>query len=185
MMAWKKDHGEMGEPLGTWGYAIRLLEVLGFVGGSLAVPLVLRAAPYCEGCQRYMRTRQVGYIPASVPSRRVKKSDAAATASYEAELQQAFGQGKERVDSIQQLAVSSQTAAFQTAISELEAAQKETLKLPIRFSLQLVHCRRCFCGSLVAKQLIGQGQHMKQTECARAELAAEFVRAVCDSRKRA
>ena len=79
--AWRQSDGSVGEPLGAWGYFFRGLEVLGFVGGGLIVPLVLRKAPYCPECQRYMKTRQLGLVPASVPAKKVKKSDLAGKAA--------------------------------------------------------------------------------------------------------
>ncbi|HSY20225.1 MAG TPA: hypothetical protein VK815_17905 [Candidatus Acidoferrales bacterium] len=178
-MAWKKDNGEAGEPLGAWGYGVRLLEILGFVGGSLIVPLALHKAPYCESCQRYMRTRQLAPVPASVPIKKVKKSDAAATAAYQAEQESAFATGKQTVDSIQALAVGDKAGDFQKLMADLGLTKKQTAKLPGRFTLAVVHCRRCFGGSLVVKHLLGQGNNIKQTEVSRAELHPEFVRSIC------
>jgi hypothetical protein len=179
MMAWKKDNGELGEPLGAWGYAVRALEILGFVGGGLIVPLLMRKAPYCEACQRYMRTRQLGFVPASVPIKKVKKSDIAGTAAYQTEQQQASDNGKQTVESLKLLAIGDKAGDFQKTIADLALSKKQTMKLPGRFSLQMVHCRRCFAGSLVAKLLLGQGKQMKQSEFTRAELHSEFVRSIC------
>ena len=64
--SWQQKDGTAGSPLGVWGYAFRLLEIVGFCGGSLAVPLLLRAVPYCESCQSYMKTKEAGLLPASV-----------------------------------------------------------------------------------------------------------------------
>src|SRR5882762_1919210 len=75
--AWKKHDGSGGEPLGLWGYAFRGLEIVGFAAGGLLVPALLSKAPYCESCRRYMRTRQLGLVPGSVPAKKVKKSDLA------------------------------------------------------------------------------------------------------------
>jgi hypothetical protein len=179
MMAWKQNSGEVGQPLGAWGYGVRLLEILGFVGGGLIVPLVLRKSPYCEACQRYMRTRQFGFVPASMPVKKVKKSDIVGTAAYQTEQQQAFENGKQTVESVKQLAIGDKVGDFQKMVVDLGLSKKQTLKLPGRFSLQVVHCRRCFAGSLVAKLLLGQGQHMKQSEFTRADLHPEFVRSIC------
>jgi uncharacterized membrane protein len=184
MMAWKNDRGELGAPLGSWGYALRVLEVLGFAGGGLIVPLILRKSPYCETCQRYMRTRQLGLVPASVPVKKVKKSDVAGMAAYESEQQQASEHGKQTVESLKQLALGDQTGDFQKLIGELGLSKKQTMKLPCRFSLQLAHCRRCFSGSLVVKQLLGQGKQLKQSEFDRAELHPEFVRSLCQPQQK-
>jgi hypothetical protein len=176
--AWKQDNGSMGEPLGMWGYFFRSLEVIGFVGGSMIVPLVLRKAPYCADCQLYMKTRQLALVPASVPAKRVKKSDAAGQAAYQEEQQKAFSGGKQTCDTIQQLAVGNSSGDFKRKIDELQLGKKAASKLPGRFSLQLVHCKKCFAGKFVAKLLTGQGKQLKQTEVARADLHQEFVRSV-------
>jgi hypothetical protein len=176
--AWRQSDGSVGEPLGAWGYFFRGLEVLGFVGGGLIVPLVLRKAPYCPECQRYMKTRQLGLVPASVPAKKVKKSDLAGKAAYEAEQQQSLDGGKQTVAAIQQFASGNQTAEFRTKLEELQLGKKQAARLPIRFNLELVHCKRCFGGRLVAKMLTGQGKQLKKTDFASTDLRPEFVRSM-------
>ncbi|MGO9001039.1 MAG: hypothetical protein ACLQHM_03635 [Limisphaerales bacterium] len=176
---WKQDNGSPGTPRGVWGYAFRGLEILGFAAGGLIVPLVLRKKPYCQACQRYMRTRQLGLAPASVPAKKVKKSDAAGLAAYEAEQQQAFDCGKQTIESLQQHAAGAKTADFQKMLAELKPGRKQTAKLSKRFSLQLVHCNRCYAGQFVVKQLLGQGKQLKQTDFSSTELHSEFTRSVC------
>jgi hypothetical protein len=177
--AWRQNDGSPGKPLGAGGYAFRGLEIVGFAAGGLIVPLVLRKKPYCQACQRYMRTRQLGLAPASVPVKKVKKSDAAGLAAYEAEQQQAFDRGKQTVEALQQHAAGAKTADFQKILTELEPGKKQTAKLPKRFSLQLVHCNRCYAGQFVVKQLLGQGKQLKQTDFSSTELHPDFARSVC------
>ncbi len=72
--AWKHEHdGGSGEPLGIYGYFFRFLEIAGFVGGGLIVPAALRKTPYCQACRRYMRTRALSTIAASVPAKKFKE----------------------------------------------------------------------------------------------------------------
>lgn len=176
--AWKQENGTEGEPLGVWGYFFRGLEVVGFVGGGLIVPLLLRKAPYCAECQLYMKTRQLALVPASVPAKKVKKSDLAAKEAYDASQQQAFDAGKQTIAGIQQLATANNTADFQKRIEELRPGKNSAGKLPGRFSMQLVHCKRCYTGQIISKLLVGQGKHLKQTEFARTDLHQEFVRSI-------
>lgn len=176
--AWKQENGTEGEPLGVWGYFFRGLEVVGFVAGGLIVPLVLRKAPYCADCQLYMKTRQLALVPASVPAKKVKKSDLAAKEAYDASQQQAFDAGKQTIAGIQQLATANNTAEFQRKIEELKPGKKSAAKLPGRFSMQLVHCKRCFAGRITSNLLVGQGKQLKKTEFARTDLHQEFVRSV-------
>jgi hypothetical protein len=176
--AWKQENGSAGEPLGVWGYFFRALEVVGFVAGGLIVPLVLRKAPYCAECQLYMKTRQLGLVPASVQAKKIKKSDLEGKAAYDASQQQAFDSGKQTITGIQQLATANNTADFQKRIEELKPGRKSASSLPGRFSVQLVHCKRCYAGQIISMLLVGQGKHLKRTEFARADLHQEFVRSV-------
>jgi hypothetical protein len=176
--AWKQKDGTQGEPLGAWGYAFRGLEVLGFVAGGLIVPIVLRKAPYCDVCQRYMRQKQLALFAASVPARKVKKSDIAGLEAYKAEQEQALETGKQTWERLRQLAEKNQAADFQKAVSELGAGSKQAAKLPIRLSMKLVSCARCQGGWLLVHLVSGQGRELKQTEFARADVHPEFVRGV-------
>jgi uncharacterized membrane protein len=176
--AWKQDNGTAGQPLGLWGYAFRGLEVIGFVGGSIIVPALLRKAPYCHACQRYMRTRQLGLIPASVQVKKVKKSDVAGLAAYEAEQSLALAAGTGAWEALQKLAADANAAGFQKSLADLAPGKKAAAKLPRRLSVHLVQCNRCYSGWLLAKTVTGQGNQIKQTEFARADLHPEFVRAV-------
>lgn len=177
--AWKQSDGSMGQPLGVWGYAFRGLEIIGFAAGGLIVPLVLRKKPYCQACQRYMRTRQLGLVPASVPVKKVKKSDAAGLAAYQAEQQRALDNGKQTVETLRQHAAGARPAEFQKILAELGPGKKQTARLPGRFSLQLIHCKRCFAGQFAVKLLLGQGKNIKQTEVSNTELNSEFARSLC------
>jgi hypothetical protein len=178
--AWKKSNGESGDPLGVWGYFFRGLEILGFLLGGLIVPLILRKAPYCQACQRYMRTRQLALVPASVPAKKVKKADVAGLAAQEAEQQQAFEGGQRTIESLQQLAAGNKSHDFLKILADLRPLRKKTASLPARFNLELIHCRRCHVGSLVAQLFLGQGQHIKHSEFGRTSLHPEFVRALAE-----
>jgi hypothetical protein len=176
--AWKQNDGSMGQPMGVWGYCFRGLEILGFVGGSLIIPLVLGKQPYCPDCQRYMKTRELVTVPASVPVRKVKKSDAAGQAAYEQEQTQALENGKQTVTIARDQAAAGKGQEFENKLAELKAGSKAARNLPIRFNLRLVHCPRCFAGQYVASLLIGKGNQIKQSEFTRAALNPEFVRSV-------
>lgn len=176
--AWKDDKGGQGEPLGVWGYAFRGLEVIGFVAGGLIVPAVMRKAPYCPACQRYMRSRQIGVLPAAVPVRKVKKSDAAGLEAYQTEKEQALEKGKRTWEQLRQLALESKAADFQKVLAELEPSKKATAKLPLRLVLKLVSCGRCQSGWLQCSLLSVKGRNVTQTEVGRAEVLPEFVRSL-------
>jgi hypothetical protein len=176
--AWKERDGSMGQPLGVWGYFFRGLEVLGFAGGGVFVPFLLRKKPYCDSCRRYMRTRTLGYLPASIPVKKVKKSDEAGLAAYQAEQEQAATAGQRSWERLQQLAGAGKASEFQTALGESKIGPKQAIKLPRRLSLHLSSCRRCMSGALLARMVTGQGNQVKQTEFGRTELHPDFVRSL-------
>ncbi len=177
--AWKHDHdGGHGEPLGIWGYFFRGLEIVGFVGGSMIVPALLRKAPYCQACRRYMRTKQLSLLAASVPVKKFKKADTAGLAAYTAEQEEAFARGKRITEILQKLAGDGQAPEFKQTLAELEPKRKQAAKLPHRLSLHLVSCKRCQSGSLLVKLVSGQGKQLKMVELARNEVQPEFVRSI-------
>jgi hypothetical protein len=174
--AWQQRNGAAGAPLGLWGYAFRGLEVLGFLGGSMIVPLLLRNKPYCQPCRRYMRTRALIVWAASVPSRKIKKSYPAALESYEAEQIQADENGRKVWTALKEAASASKASEFQEMILSLQPQKKAAAKLPQRLILKLVHCRRCCSGRLQLDLIAGQGRELKQTELEQVPLQNEFVR---------
>jgi hypothetical protein len=180
--SWKQDNGQQGQPLGVWGYAFRLLEIAGFAGGGLIIPAVMRSVPYCQSCQRYMRTKQLVVFPGSVPARKVKKSDTAATAAYEAEQLKAYEDGKQTWEKLKENATNARGTEFRTKLTELESGTKPAMKLPRRFSLKLVCCKRCSSGWLQVHELTGQGKQLKTADFGRLDLTAEFVRSVWTDR---
>jgi hypothetical protein len=176
--AWKQDDGSPGQPLGMWGYFFRGLEILGFAAAGLIVPAALRKSPYCEPCQRYMRTKVLCLIPASLPRKKIKKRDTEGKANHEAEQNQAFERGKGLLESLRLAAVANKSPEFQTALTELGARRKETGKLPLRISVSLVRCLGCHSGSLEVALLAGQGNKIQRTGLGATPLEQDFVRAI-------
>ena len=177
-IAWKQKNGEMGEPLGAWGYGLRALEITGFVLGGLIVPAVMSARPYCDRCRRYMKTRELGVIPAAVPYRKVKKSDEAGTAAYAEEQQRALDEGTARYNRLCELAAAGDAAAFQAELAPLAAGRKAADKLPNRYHMSLVRCEGCHSGRLTANLLSGTGDKTQTTPMEPVELSPEFVRQI-------
>ena len=125
-----------------------------------------------------MRTRQLGLIPASVPLKKVKKSDAAGQAAHQAEQEQAFEIGKKTWETLQERGEKNQGSEFAKLVVDLQPGRKQTVKLPQKITLQLVSCSQCHSGWLQARLIIGQGREIKQIEFGRAELNSEFVRSL-------
>jgi hypothetical protein len=175
-IAWE-DHGKLGQPLGAWGYALRALEVSGFVGGGVLVPVVLRRKPYCDGCQRYMRTRRLCVLPAGVsPSRNpfmgAEKKQERATAA-----QAAYTQALADVNALYEAATRGGDAAFHSTLEMCapQAEQRQYKKLTGFVSVDLVHCRSCNDGRLTATYLELRGRNYVSRSLSQHPLARDRV----------
>lgn len=176
--AWKDEHSDKpGEALGAAGYFFVLLEIAGFVGGSLIVPGVLMKRPYCELCQVYMKRKSLATIAASVRPRKVKKTDEAGTTAYAAEQQAAYQQGSGQLNEFARLAAAGEVAGFRQHVTSLASSRKPASKLPARMTVTLVRCRGCNSGYLDATLLTGQGKQIKRQSLARFDLSPDFVAA--------
>jgi hypothetical protein len=162
------DHGKRGAPLGAWGYALRVGDVIGFSGGGLAIPLVLRKLPYCAACGVYMRSPVVALLPAGLEPKRVSKKDAGALAAREAQAKEAFARGQAALERLFDAGRMGDAAAFGVAVTE-EAPRvrnRATGKLAARIQVKVVHCPRCHAGELRAAVMTGQGKQLKVTPLA-------------------
>ncbi len=162
--AWK-EHDKLGSPLGAWGYLLRAGEIVGFCGGGLLTPFLLRKMPYCASCKAYMRQTVVALIPAAVPFRKVSKKDTAGLAARDTEARDAFARGEEALAKVFAAGQSGDAVAFASAVSEAGpvSAQRAANKLPARIQVRVVRCRRCGAGELRASLVAGQGQQVKIT----------------------
>jgi len=160
--AWK-DHGELGAPLGAWGYLLRAGEIVGFCGGGLLTPFLLRNMPYCASCKVYMRQPVVAVIPAGTKLRKVSKKDAAGLAARDQEAREAYARGEAALAKVLAAGQSGDAAAFASAVAEAGPlpAQRAANKLPARIQVRLVRCRRCGAGELRASLVTGQGKQIK------------------------
>jgi len=179
--AWE-DKGKPGKPLGLWGYGLRALEIVGFVLGSLVVPIILRSRPYCEGCQMYFRRRELGLLPAGVVPRKIKKRDAEALAAHEQEQERAWEAGQDLLRALAGKAGEGDADGFRALLAPHEGNKKAYSKLSARIALSIDHCPGCCNGLLNAAVLRGQGNKIQRTALGPTPLAPEFVRAFLDPR---
>ncbi|HEX4084720.1 MAG TPA: hypothetical protein VHY22_07415 [Chthoniobacteraceae bacterium] len=162
--AFKSSDGTSANAMGVWGYAFRFLEVAGFAAAGVIIPLFVRGIPYCESCQRYMRRKVATALPASVPARKIKKSDAAALAAYQEENRQAAESAAKALDTLSEMAASRETASLTDSLTALRPGTVAANNRPFRYSLSLYLCRTCPAGDLVAIPLSGQGKKLKRGE---------------------
>lgn len=180
---WKsQDSSGEGTHLGAWGYGCRAMEVIGFALGGLIVPAVLMKKPYCDNCRRYMKFRSLGTVPGSAPAKKIKKSDAAGKAAYEAEQQTAVASAQGLLEMLKQMAAGGRADDFRNAVTPLKIGGKAAMKLPIRYRLALSSCGKCAAGSLRIWQITGRGKQLKQVELPPSEASPEFVTAISAKR---
>ncbi|HEX9952819.1 MAG TPA: hypothetical protein VGB53_13685 [Rubricoccaceae bacterium] len=172
------DEGVVGQPLGAWGYGVRGLELLGFVGGALLIPTGIRSKPYCETCGRYMKTRQLGMLPASVKERRMWRKPDDEKAAYAADQETAFAQGQTVHDGLFALAGAGNAPAFADAVRLMKDSTKDAGKLPTRLVVHLSACPTCRLGMLSSQVMRVQGRHVSTSFLASAPVAPEVVRAL-------
>jgi hypothetical protein len=161
--AWN-DHGKQGEPLGGWGYFFLGLGVVGFALGGLAAPAILMKVAYCERCALYMKSRQLAWVPASVPTRRVSKKDPAAQVAYAEEQNRAATGASTVLARMTELAARGDGLAIKSALADHPAgggAARKINRLPARLRVRLVRCRECGGGHIQPAMVTGQGRGIK------------------------
>ena len=172
---WVED-GQQGAPFGAWGYGMRALEIGGFALGGIVAPAILFALPYCDKCQVYMRSKELGLLPAGVTPKRIKKKDVEAQQAYEQELREALEGGKQLVNQMIEMVNASNADAFKSVLNEHAARKKEIGLLTSRITIKLNYCRRCGSGTVIFQLATGQGQNISLSEIGKCEADAAFVR---------
>ncbi len=170
-VAFRKDNGEAGEPLGMLGYGLRALDLVGFLLGGLAIPLALRARPFCDACNRYMQTKTVGAMRFTLAPRLVRDK----TPEREEErqkLKDASAKGMEAIFA----AAGRDAASLREAIgTHAPLSNKQAVKASHRIEVRLVRCQGCNRGSLLADQLVPHGRSVQRQNLRKQELAPPIV----------
>ncbi len=176
--AFESKDGSPGESLGGWGYVFRLLEVAGFAFGGMIAPLILRSKPYCETCQVYMRTKNLGLLPAGIRPQKIKKKDAEAQALFQQEHEAAWEKGMQNLEELRRAAAEGKTSQFNEILEAHQQNQKEIGKLTTRIAVSLSSCPSCHVGMLNAAQLSGQGDKIVRQDLGSSEVNPGLAREV-------
>ena len=176
--AWIDKSGKMGSPVGLWGYGLRALEIVGFTGGGAIVPAILMSVPYCDDCHIYMKTRELAQYASSIPIVKIKKNDAAGQEAHDKAQEEAHAKGLAHVQSLNQFVTDNNAAAFKTYIEAVKPEQKAIKKLPRRVQINLISCKCCAKGHIIAALLTVNGDQVIPLELSKTELPPEFVRQI-------
>lgn len=172
--AWD-DKGKPGQPFGIWGYGMRALEVAGFALGGVIAPAILMSLPYCSRCQVYMKDKEIGWLPAGIKPRKVKKKDTEGLEEYAREQQQALDEGQALTNQMMECAANANSDDFSRLLGEHQSNKKEIQKQTSRVMLKLQHCPKCGSGDLIASVITGFGEEAQTVEVARQGVTHEFV----------
>jgi hypothetical protein len=180
--AWNKRGAgnQPGEPLGGWGYVFVLLGAAGFILSGLIAPAVLSATPYCARCQRYMKTKLLGVLPASVPAKKIAKSDQTAQEAHVKEQEQAAVNADAAVA---RLGAAIAEGRADVVKYELLAAgpAKGNEHLPSRVRVSLTWCKSCREGQMIVALVSGVGQTLQETKLTEQPVPATFVGAILEN----
>jgi len=172
--AWKKS-GKMGDPLGVWGYALRALEVSGFVFGGLVGAMILKASPYCEPCGLYMRKRKLAVLPASITPRKFRKGDPQEQ-PHEAQQNQALTAAHAVIESLAEAGKGGDEGLFNRILdSTAKITERQAVKLPLVYRLKLIYCTGCARGNLVVESVERHKKEVKVQEAARYDVDAALI----------
>jgi hypothetical protein len=165
-------------PLGAWGYGIRLLEVIGFVGGGVAIPMVLSKSDYCDRCRVYMKGKSLMWIPAAVPTRKVNKKDPADVQGYADEMAQAYQTGTALAEQVVVWGNEGDGVSFKKAMLTNSMSATTANSLAARIEVKVSYCPKCHRGTLKRTLYEGQGDSIKTKVLDSTDVLPDFVQQI-------
>lgn len=168
--SFSQRNGEPGSGLGAVGYLFRVLEIAGFVGGGVIVPLGLRSKLYCDTCRTYKRDKAIAVIRGGLYVPHLADGP---YADYGLEHLQTIYDGLEK----------GTRADVETAIAAHGSMKhaKETRKHGTYTSVTLARCPRCAHSTIVSLVTENRGNNNIQiTTLPGMELEGERVRELFD-----
>jgi hypothetical protein len=155
---------EEDSSLGGWGYGLRLLEILGFVGGGLVLPAALRGKRYCDLCERYYKTTTLAVIPASVPLKKTLGIFSSGKVKLEGEHLVVGENASETVAQLTSLLNANDVEGFKAKIAELQSGTKAAKSLPRRIELFLSRCQQCGDAVFLSEMQLQADRNIEKSE---------------------
>lgn len=173
--------GSTGQ-LGALGYGIRLLEVIGFIGGALIILGEVRGADYCEDCGVYMKTREVVSIPASADGKAGFLAGRDKKAAHEKASELAYESGVAIHDAMFAQVLHADVEGFTSTVEHVktstDVARGERAKVYQRaIVMTLACCPKCRAGTLSTSLRTMDGDVIHNEPVSSLPVPAEFVRA--------
>ena len=134
---------------------------------------------YCERCSLYMKSRQLAWVPASVPRRRISKKDPAAQAAYTEEQDRAATGASTVLTRMTELAARGDGLALKAALADHPGGggdARRINRLPARLRVRLVRCRECGSGHIQPAMVTGQGRGIRVKALAKMPLPPDATR---------
>jgi hypothetical protein len=171
------------EPLGAWGYGVRAVEVAGFSLGGLIPLLILRTRPFCEACQRYMKTQALCTIPAAPAVGKALRKKTADDVAAAMEQSTVAERAAATLEQITRAVVTGDVAAFAEIVEPLKAHSKEAAKRLKRIEVRLCHCPTCSAGYFRVVAAAGKGDKTNREDLTPIPAEAEFLHQVVQIRQ--
>ena len=158
--AFANHDGTAGSPFGAAGYAMRALEIGGYIMGGFLVPAALHKKPYCDACRTYRRQKRIALFAGGFP-----------------------GDGGESafVD-LYAAARAGNRAGVEHTIKTLGDLKDErsTNQFRSRITVWTVRCPRCAEGYLAAARTEGSGKQARSYPLPAQVLTGEQMRTLFD-----
>jgi hypothetical protein len=168
-IAFSSRGGKPGDGLGLLGYGVRALEIAGFAGGGVLIPVALRKLPYCEGCGLYMRTSKL----ASLTTDLAKKLIGDGSPERQEQRRALAEQAQQGMDA---LFAAAALGGEQLRDAAARHAPKRSAFLPPSWvEVSLVHCRACRAGRLEAAAVVRKGNNVVRAALRSAALSPATV----------
>ena len=138
---------------------------------QLVSPVLLRAKPYCDACERYMQSKSLALLPAS----NTKAGHLFGKAAINRTAQEVLEAGMTDVAELVSLAAAADSPAFAAKLTLLAPQRGQAKKLSRRIDVRLVSCARCAAGRLEIQSTQVKGRQVTNTKMGQAELTRQFI----------
>ena len=158
--AFAHHDGTPGSPFGAAGYAMRALEIGGYIVGGFLVPAALHKKPYCDACRTYRRQKRIALFPGGFPG----------------------DGGESAFRDLYAAAHVGDRAGVEQLIRDLGDLedQRATNAFSSRITVWTVRCPRCAEGYLAATRTEGHGKRATSYPLSALPLRGDQMRALFD-----